>query len=513
MKGGFDLGTTNSVVSFFDRESNSLTCFRQQAGNNSYVPTMIHYGRVTEIGEAARAEAGSPDFYSHFKLLLGSAFDKPMPGKTKTPHEAARDYIGSLLKECKDAGQELDKIVMTIPEAWYREKSNMTARDHIMEIYRELKFDHVQFQSEPVAAAAYYCWRHQQENSGAYKGKLLVIDYGGGTLDVTLCDVRNGMRIRVLDSCGFGEEQGTGGCGGSAFDREVVNLICREKNVVLSPEEMETAYGEFEQKLIAKTNICTELMSDYFEYPDGMAEEELFTLKCLGDEPVRCRHLWESFERVNRPVLERAVRKMKEEHDLSGAQVRVVLVGGFSNFCCVETMARKLLDSRTGVEDPRFDHILSRENRALAVAKGAALIAEEIVMVDPVFPYELGFIMGEVDTEYRYHDCYIPLIEKGGLVDGFAEPVYSGEKAQVMLSGASELYIRLYTGGEKDRIIFALDESVREIFPICEKGNEFEIGLAVDPNMIPELYIRNVEGQTKHKSLNQLLEKIVLRKK
>ena len=53
---GFDFGTTNSVISFYDRERQALDCFRSHAGGNSYIPTVVAYGgRTTKIGEAAKA--------------------------------------------------------------------------------------------------------------------------------------------------------------------------------------------------------------------------------------------------------------------------------------------------------------------------------------------------------------------------------------------------------------------------------------------------------------------------
>lgn len=515
---GFDFGTTNSIISYYDRERKALDCFRPQAGSNPYIPTVISYGRVIEIGDAAKAEAGNSKTCSHFKLRLGSDFDVLIPGKEKTAHMAARDYIGELLESFQRQGNELHKIVMTIPEAWYRENSNFMARENIQSIYQELKVKQFCFQSEPVAAAAYYCWRYQYQQPEKnvsqlpYDGTLMIIDFGGGTLDVTLCEVKKGKRIRVLDSCGFGEEKEHHGCAGSAFDEEVVRILCEEAGITLNEHDFAVVRDEFEQKLIAKTQICTEMMLEYFEYPEGLEDEPLFSLNFLGGRSVLCRHLKQAFDKVNRPVLEKAVKAMQKTREFKLEKFKVVMVGGFSNFCCVEALVRELFGSRIGAEDIRFTNLLSQENKALAIAKGAALIADEVICVDPVFPYELGIVLGEPDKEYHYHDYFIPLIRKGELTERYTKPVYAQEKVMVMSLGLSECYARMYVGNEGERLIFTLDESVKDIFPLEEGSREYEIGLLVDENMIPELCIRSAGGKETRTQLNKLLEKIVLRK-
>ena len=515
---GFDFGTTNSVISFYDRERQALDCFRSHAGGNSYIPTVVAYGgRTTKIGEAAKAELGSPDVYADFKLRLGSGFEDPMPGQTRTPHEVAGDYISTLLQEFREAGHTVQNIVMTIPEAWYGENSNFMARENLQLLYQEIGETQVCFQSEPVAAAAYYCWRYQYQQEDnpdqkGFDGTLMIIDFGGGTLDVTLCRVDQGQKIRVLDSCGSGEGIENRACGGSAFDEEVIKLLCREYRIELFPALLALAKNEFEQKLIAKAGECTEIMQDYFEYPAGLEDEQILVLNSLGGRSVCCRHLKTAFDKVNRPILERAVKTILKKNKIPSERFNVVMVGGFSNFCCVENAPRQLLDSRTGADDPPFTKLLSQENKALAVAKGAALIADSIISVDPVFPYELGVVMGVPDEELHYHDIFVPLIRKGDLRDDYYNPLYSRDKVTVLPGGVSECYVRLYAGIGEERTVFALDESVKEIFPEYSGKAEYEIGIAVTENMIPELCIRSSSGTESRTQLNKLLERIVFRK-
>ena len=94
---GFDFGTTNSIISYHDRETGHLNCFRMAAGGTDYVPTVISYesrrgNPYVQFGEAAKLQGdGKPNVCGRFKLRLGSSFDEKLPGKEKTAHEAATE--------------------------------------------------------------------------------------------------------------------------------------------------------------------------------------------------------------------------------------------------------------------------------------------------------------------------------------------------------------------------------------------------------------------------------------
>ena len=107
---------------------------------------------------------------------------------------------------------------------------------------------------------------------------------------------------------------------------------------------------------------------------------------------------------------------------------------------------------------------------------------------------------------------FVPLIRKGDLRDDYYNPLYSRDKVTVLPGGVSECYVRLYAGIGEERTVFALDESVKEIFPEYSGKAEYEIGIAVTENMIPELCIRSSSGTESRTQLNKLLERIVFRK-
>ena len=106
------------------------------AGSSEYIPTVVAYkGNDISIGEIAKKNMTKKgyDAYEHFKLRLGQDAQQVIPGKSKTPTEVATDYIRTLLNEYRTNQNisEIDAVVMTVPETWFREASNRTARENI----------------------------------------------------------------------------------------------------------------------------------------------------------------------------------------------------------------------------------------------------------------------------------------------------------------------------------------------------------------------------------------------
>ena len=176
-----------------------MVSFRPDAATNENIHTVIAYSKAGDIsiGNVAKSDLTkqSMDAYENFKLLLGRSFNERIKGRNKTPSEVTRDYIRELLKLFESKyrkSKKIEYIVMTVPEIWTNEKNNRITRDNLQDIFESLGYYDVQLVSEPAAATAYFCHAHKLDtkiNPGGsdFNGDLLVIDYGGGTLDVTLC--------------------------------------------------------------------------------------------------------------------------------------------------------------------------------------------------------------------------------------------------------------------------------------------------------------------------------------
>lgn len=520
---GFDFGTTNSIISYHDTESGTLCCFRRTANDTDYVPTVIAYTQrrdsiSIQIGKAAKMRGdGNPNIYGRFKLRLGTRFDEPLPGKDKTAHEVARDYIQKLLQDFRDSGKSIDRLVMTIPEAWYREQSNYTTRENIRTILTEIGLSKTQFafQSEPVAAAAYFCWQWEKTQNNPFVGKILVIDYGGGTLDVTLCEVtENGKKIRTIDNFGSGNEENgvESGHAGSAFLARVITNVCYENGYELSNADFALACNELEEYLINEKEFVDEQMKDYLIDPESVdadGAEPLFSLTRLYNCEITCGHLYIAFKEINATVLDNALKQITGVDAFDLQTTKVVFVGGFSNFFCVENQVRQYFHSNSAANDPRFPHTLSDENKALAIAKGAALIADDKIFIDLVFPYEVGVIVGHVSPEHpeMFVDDYIPLIRKNDKLSDFSEAKFL--RSVINIYASQNLYTRMYRkiGGEIQVFRLSNRDDLERIFPESDHSRIL-IGISVDQDMIPTLYTKDESGIIRTASLNRILERL-----
>lgn len=524
---GLDFGTTNSTISYYNPETKELDCFQPNATSGCYIPTVVAYKNDDVlIGTLAKNNITKKgyDAYEHFKLRLGRDADKIIDGKSKSPIEITTDYIKCLLNQYKENQNidDIDGIVMTVPETWFREASNRVARENIESIYEKLGYaDEFQLESEPVAAAGYFCHSYTQNYGEKYDGYITVVDYGGGTLDVTLCQVSNGDNIKILERCGFGEFNNTNGCAGVAFDESVAKVLCNRINIDVdtSDKKFIKVRDVFERELIDNTvNVC-KMMTLYYKDPSIVEDEAIFTVEYNDEEiDVFCADLAECFENINKDVLHRSLAQMKEffmahnVDDTDQNRFKVLLVGGFSNFYCVENAVREFFGSKAGLLDKRFENCFSENNKSFAIAKGAALIAQKAIKIDHTCTHNIGFIVVRPDENDRWVDTDIKIIEKGTKVSEVKEAIYAPNKVQVKVkSGAFRVFIDDGRADGSGRIQAALDQSVGELFPNMDKAdNTYQIGFSVDKNLIPTVHIKDADNNVNSVSLNKLLERIAV---
>ncbi|MCL2196181.1 MAG: Hsp70 family protein [Treponema sp.] len=537
---GFDFGTTNSTISYFNKESNALDSFKVRAGDADYIPTVVAYNlkknNEVSIGNTAKPNVTLKNYeaYEHFKLLLGKNADKIIEGKSKTPIQVTHDFIKKLLDEYKinqkmDEKTNLDGIVMTVPETWIREESNRTARENIIDIFKTLGYkenENFQLESEPVGAATYFCWSYKQKEGKEYTGHITVIDYGGGTLDVTLCEAMKDGKIKILERCGYGEYNETNGCAGVAFDETVVEKLIRDKNLPIKRGEPKfiDLRNSFENRKINECEQITKDLKDYYDDPDIVEGDSIFQLK-YNDEgdtfDVCCKDLDECFCKVNAPKLKESLEQIKQYFSVyninsnAPENFKVLLVGGFSNFYAVEKEVRESFGVTSGNIDKRFEQPFEIKNRTLAISRGAALIAAGEFSIEHTCTHNYGYVTYGLGKESDNLIPYFnPIIKKGENLKKYSEPLFADRKEYVK-HPAGKLFIYIDDGrpnnaGRSQPI--PLGESVKELFPNVDNDYAdkwYQIGFSVSRNQIPTIYIKDKHGTViSSTSLNKLIEKI-----
>lgn len=529
---GLDFGTTNSIISYLNNNG-QIESFSLAVHQPAYIPSAVAYRtfngiETVSIGREAKLYKTDPyaKVYEKFKLMLGESQER-LAGygfNEYLPEKVIRDFFRELFAGyC--AGQEIkeiEELVVTVPEIWLREERHRTAREKLKDICRELKLPLKKLISEPVAACAYFCHAYKIKNNHGYKGHVLVVDYGGGTLDISLCEVINGTEIKVLDSSGKGEHEINLGCGGVAFDEAVAerlyqiaggetidrNLLRRDKNFI-------KLVDEFEQRKIDMTGAISKLLRQYCMDETLVDGTVIFNLEC-GSKPVSvyCDLLKSVFDEVNLNELTTSLEKITNCFDEFNVdphnqeKFHVLLVGGFSNYYLVERAIRNFFNSQIDDYDERFRSYFTNVDRSLAISKGAALVANDIIQITLTCPYTIG-IVGWTLNNGKFTEIDLTGVRKGQVItETDLEPHYI-EQAEISIPLiAGDQNIKLFFVGN-NRIECKLDHSIRELFPnIDTPNNRWRIGFLVDQNLIPTIFIKDIQNDEKQTSLHELITRL-----
>lgn len=195
-----------------------------------------------------------------------NASARNLNGRQKSVYDAVRNFIGTSIGEYFYIYKNLPEgIVFTVPYSWgkdiFQHPSLMLMEQIISEIGLDMNTQ-INFYSEPVAVATYYCKEIYGEH---FRGFLLIVDLGGGTIDLTLCKVENADRILVMHRCGETGETFKG-CSGETFDFAITKKILDENNLNLplnSPKFFKLK-NKFEAAKIASSANVYQLLRQYY---------------------------------------------------------------------------------------------------------------------------------------------------------------------------------------------------------------------------------------------------------
>lgn len=553
---GLDFGTTYSVVSHLKKGADGQLVpqpvdFGSGITSVTAMETLVVVDRRddTYIGyEAAPLIRRANAVYKGFKMLLNWGEDNHQElvrrgFSSKTPEAVTDLFLSELFRKVKEVNPEckkIDKVVVGVPYVWTQNGADSRKFEVADIVKKTADAKLVEFQSEPTLACAYFVQEINKQRKRHFDGYVLVIDYGGGTLDVTLCkaEEQNGKsQIRVCGSWGAGENtEGKIGSAGLAFMEEVADLLLAEEQIIVKEKE-EQEYQSFVKNIeVAIKNQstfltrCLKLERRYFTPGGERYNEEIDGISAYykGEEYfVKYRTLVEAYDNSIRPVLTKVLAEAKADmdrmkipyDDYEHGIFKIATIGGFCNFVLTD----KQICSDTGwlrrihpTKDTRYtemDEIMIPKNRELAIANGAALTANDIVEIKKQFPYTLCFYSetlrpnrkGVMEVVPNEKEEFIMFREDEEYIPG--KPVFLGVENQepngrksfrkLHFRGTSIPFIRR----RKNKKASDIKRPAAEMSLPSQAEDDFYIAMAMERNENLTLY---VYGQTAFDKLSPI---------
>lgn len=510
---GIDFGTTNSIISY--TENGNIESYKMGGVEGiNYIPSYLAIDEgVVEFGRDAKDLASMGDdsiqVYSRFKILLGETDARKTRKygytKQKSPAWAATEFLKKLRETFQEDMRidQLRKAMVTIPEIW--QVDNLKARSLLESALRDAGFSDFDFASEPVAAGAYFIHRFKEKNEKGFTGNFLVFDYGGGTLDVSLIEASGG-KIKILERAGIGQPGEFLGKAGVAYDKHTVQKAVKKIGKTLN-ENNKSYYSimiEFEQKKIQKVNLIKKFTEKYLK--TGM-DKILFTISS-GEYRLEFTPslLIESFDELLKESIHDTLQDLRNRFDSynidesNSTHFKIVMVGGFSAFWLTQKVVMDFFGTKT-LSDKRFEDVLTSEETALAISRGAALIASREIEVETVYPMTIGVMAAKLEDGYLQM-VELPLFKKGDVVKDNS-PEYIEDK----ITGI-EGKLPIFIDDGKSKYKLTIDKSLQDLFPNADaSNNHWKVGISIDHNSFVYVYIADKYGKTTKHELGNLKDK------
>lgn len=420
---GIDLGTTNSAVSII--RDGDVTVLEEDGQKT--LPSVVGLDPTGKllVGFPARNQwTLAPDrTIRSIKRKMGSDETVRLGDQTYTPQEISAIILRTLKEQARrQIGQEIEKAVITVP-AYFNEQQREATR----EAGELAGLDVVRIINEPTAASLTY-------NADPDRlQRLLVYDLGGGTFDVSIVQIEQGV-VEVLSS--HGDTQ----LGGDDFDELLMDHVC-DKFQKENDVDLRESLRSKSRVLKAVEETKMQLSFDAF----ATIEQEFIAEK--ADVPLHLKMEISrlDYEQLIEPLLNKTLVCVDEalsDAKLTAKQIdRVVLVGGASRTPLVHRLLQEQLAQPIHAEvDPD-----------LCVSMGAAIQGGLIAGLDlgPVLvditPHTLGIqCLGNMDG-FRSHYRFAPVIERNT-----ALPASRSEVFYTAHDGQKGVDIDVFQGEDQD---------------------------------------------------------------
>ena len=384
MNVGFDFGTTNSLISVV--VGNRVVNIVDDEGLP--VPSVVRYeGEKVTVGKDAKEQLDSAGLGVHGNTIRSPKFllaeDAVYVGGVERD---PRDIVGDVVRFAKEEALQsphakhlggVKQAVVTIPVTM-----NGSRRAKLRDSFRSADIGIVQYVHEPLAALYGYVRSLDDPKSfalGLQNRNVLVVDWGGGTLDLTLCRIEANKVSQIRNG---GSEE----IGGDRFDHAIRDEVIKRAMESAGIETQASISPEAKLRLLHASEVNKIELSDRDSvtfYRPGFFESEDLNYRLTRSE----------LDEITRPLVDAGIAEIKsllESVNLGPGQISLCLVaGGMASMPSIRGRINEIFGPQ---------RVIVPQNSGTLISEGAAWIAHDGEMLHLAKPVELQLARGSFLT-------------------------------------------------------------------------------------------------------------------